>query len=204
MDCVITGMLPEMAAPKHFGQNGYLCSTFTASIVLSGTLISARTFHIIFPANIPFMISNLTQFLLAGNNYEGLLLVNGVVYMGFASNCDNAPYHGWLFAYDAATSVQRAVFVSTPMAAMAPQKQFFMGRSKRHSWTNKSPTILRVAPIGILCNEGVFEEASSRFSDCRKLRLHVRPLEEEFQRELDQARGARCGGESELRRAAFG
>ena len=47
-------------------------------------------------------------------NRPGLLLFNGVVYVGFASNCDNAPFHGWLFAYDALTSVQRAVFVSTP------------------------------------------------------------------------------------------
>ena len=47
-------------------------------------------------------------------NRPGLLLLNGVVYVGFASNCDNAPYHGWLFAYDALTSVQRAIYVSTP------------------------------------------------------------------------------------------
>ena len=47
-------------------------------------------------------------------NRPGLLLVNGVVYIGFASNCDNTTFHGWLFAYDAATSAQRAVFVSTP------------------------------------------------------------------------------------------
>jgi hypothetical protein len=47
-------------------------------------------------------------------NRPGLLLLNGVVYVGFASNCDNAPYHGWLFAFDAATSLQRAIYVSTP------------------------------------------------------------------------------------------
>jgi hypothetical protein len=47
-------------------------------------------------------------------NRPGLLLLNGVVYVGFASNCDNTPYHGWLFAYDAATSSQRAIYVSTP------------------------------------------------------------------------------------------
>jgi Bacterial Ig-like domain (group 2) len=47
-------------------------------------------------------------------NRPGLLLLNGVVYVGFASNCDNRPYHGWLFAYDAATSSLRAVYVSTP------------------------------------------------------------------------------------------
>ena len=47
-------------------------------------------------------------------NRPGLLLLNGVVYVGFGSNCDTAPFHGWLFAYDAATSSLRAVFVSTP------------------------------------------------------------------------------------------
>jgi hypothetical protein len=47
-------------------------------------------------------------------NRPGLLLLNGVVYVGFASNCDTTPYHGWLFAYDAATSLLRAVFVATP------------------------------------------------------------------------------------------
>jgi len=47
-------------------------------------------------------------------NRPGLLLLNGVVYVGFASNCDTPPFHGWLFAYDAATSSQRAVFMSTP------------------------------------------------------------------------------------------
>jgi Bacterial Ig-like domain (group 2) len=47
-------------------------------------------------------------------NRPGLLLLNGVVYVGFASNCDNRPFHGWLFAYDAATSSLRAVYVPTP------------------------------------------------------------------------------------------
>ena len=47
-------------------------------------------------------------------NRPGLLLVNGVIYIGFASHCDNKPYHGWLFAYDAATLAQKAVYVTTP------------------------------------------------------------------------------------------
>ena len=47
-------------------------------------------------------------------NRPGLLLLNGVVYVGFASNCDTPPFHGWVFAYDAATSSLRAVYVSTP------------------------------------------------------------------------------------------
>jgi hypothetical protein len=44
----------------------------------------------------------------------GLLLVNGTVYVAFASHCDNVPYHGWLFAYNASTFAQQAVFVTTP------------------------------------------------------------------------------------------
>ena len=47
-------------------------------------------------------------------NRPGLLLVNGSVYVAFGSNCDLKPYHGWIFAYDAGTFQQRAVFVTTP------------------------------------------------------------------------------------------
>ena len=47
-------------------------------------------------------------------NRPGLLLLNGAVYVGFASHCDGGPYHGWLFAYDEATLAQTGVFVSTP------------------------------------------------------------------------------------------
>ncbi|MFZ0522202.1 MAG: hypothetical protein WAL95_14350, partial [Candidatus Acidiferrales bacterium] len=47
-------------------------------------------------------------------NRPGLLLLNGIIYVGFGSNCDAKPYHGWLFAYDAATSSLRAIYVPTP------------------------------------------------------------------------------------------
>ena len=30
----------------------------------------------------------------------GLLLMNGTIFIAFASHCDFGPYHGWLFAYD--------------------------------------------------------------------------------------------------------
>lgn len=47
-------------------------------------------------------------------NRPGLLLLNGVVYVAFASHCDISPFHGWLFAYAAATMTQQSVFVTTP------------------------------------------------------------------------------------------
>jgi hypothetical protein len=46
-------------------------------------------------------------------NRPGLLL-NGIVYVAYASDCDNQPYHGWIFAYDAATLSQKAVFNESP------------------------------------------------------------------------------------------
>jgi hypothetical protein len=43
-------------------------------------------------------------------NRPGLLLSQGMVYVGFGSHCDQGPYHGWLFAYDARTLEQKAAF----------------------------------------------------------------------------------------------
>jgi hypothetical protein len=47
-------------------------------------------------------------------NRPGLLLLNGIVYVAFASHCDVGPYHGWLFGYDATTLEQKGVHLTTP------------------------------------------------------------------------------------------
>jgi len=44
----------------------------------------------------------------------GLLKVGNRLYLGFASQCDIGPYHGWLMAYDATTLQQKAVLNTTP------------------------------------------------------------------------------------------
>ncbi len=44
----------------------------------------------------------------------GLLVQNGLVYIGWASHCDIGPYHGWLLAYDAQTLQQKGVWNATP------------------------------------------------------------------------------------------
>jgi hypothetical protein len=43
-----------------------------------------------------------------------LLLSHDMLYIAFASHCDQGPYHGWVFAYDAQTLSQRAIFNNTP------------------------------------------------------------------------------------------
>ncbi len=47
-------------------------------------------------------------------NRSGLLLVNGNVYIGWASQCDNDPFHGWVIAYNKTSLQQNGVWVTTP------------------------------------------------------------------------------------------
>lgn len=48
------------------------------------------------------------------HNRPGLLLQNGHVVIGWASHCDNGPYHGWIMSYNSSTLAQEAVWNSTP------------------------------------------------------------------------------------------
>ena len=43
-----------------------------------------------------------------------LLLMNGVIYTGWASHCDYRPYTGWIIAYSASTLAQTSVLNVTP------------------------------------------------------------------------------------------
>jgi hypothetical protein len=62
------------------------------------------------------------------NQRAGLLLLNGIVYITWASHCDWQNYHGWVIGYNAATLQQQVVYNATPegynggiwMSAAAP------------------------------------------------------------------------------------
>jgi hypothetical protein len=51
---------------------------------------------------------------LIANQRSGLLLMNGVVYIAFASFCDPPNFHGWLLAYDATSLQQLQAFNTSP------------------------------------------------------------------------------------------
>jgi hypothetical protein len=44
----------------------------------------------------------------------GLVLTSGQVIIAFGSLCDRGPFHGWVFAYDAASLKRTGVFLTTP------------------------------------------------------------------------------------------
>jgi hypothetical protein len=48
-----------------------------------------------------------------------LLLADGLLYIAFGSHGDFDPYHGWVFAYEAASLKQRGIFCTTPGGAEA-------------------------------------------------------------------------------------
>jgi len=51
------------------------------------------------------------------NVRAGLLLDKGILYVAAAAHCDFPPWHGWVFAYRAASLQQEAIFVTTPDGA---------------------------------------------------------------------------------------
>jgi len=69
-----------------------------------------------YPGNSPTDSTNgtITFNPLTQNQRSGLALLNGIVYVCWASQCDIEPYHGWIIGYDESTLTQAVVYVDTP------------------------------------------------------------------------------------------
>lgn len=85
-------------------------------------------------------------------NYKqrpGLLLLNGVVYTGWSSHCDEFQYHGWLIGYNATTLQQATVYNNTPNGQMA---SFWQGGA--------APAADTSGNIYLAAGNGTFDAAS--------------------------------------------
>ena len=60
------------------------------------------------------------------NQRPGLALVNGTIYIAWASHCDQGSYRGWVIAYSASTLAQTAVFTPAPHATTSQESGIWM------------------------------------------------------------------------------
>ena len=93
---------------------------------------------------------------------SGLALVNGVVYIAWASHEDHDPYHGWVIGYSAATlaQVSGAVFNTTPNLAGA------VSYSRGGIWMGGgAPAADTSNNLYVITGNGVYDSTKSDYGD---------------------------------------
>jgi hypothetical protein len=85
-------------------QTLFALNSVTGAILQSVQIQASFTAH-----NKTVTFNTLTE-----NQRAGLLLANGVVYIAWASHCDNQPYHGWVIGYNETTLQQSGVYTTSP------------------------------------------------------------------------------------------
>jgi len=78
------------------------------------------------PTEISASLRSATFTPLKNNQRPGLALVNGNVYIGWSSHCDQGAYQGWMMAYSASTLAQVAVFTPAPNAPTSIESGIWM------------------------------------------------------------------------------
>ena len=78
------------------------------------------------PVEISASIRSATFTALKNNQRPGLALVNGNVYIGWSSHCDEGAYQGFLMAYSASTLSQVATFTPAPNAVTSVESGIWM------------------------------------------------------------------------------
>ncbi len=78
------------------------------------------------PVEISGSLASATFTPLKNNQRAGLALVNGNVYISWASHCDQGAYQGWVMAYSASTLSQTALFTPAPSAATSIESGIWM------------------------------------------------------------------------------
>ena len=93
------------------------------------------------------------------NQRPGLALVNGVVYIAWASHGDVDPYHGWVLGFNASTLSRVSAFNSSPNAAEG------MGYCRAGIWmSGGAPAADAAGNLYVITGNGIFD-GTSAFGD---------------------------------------
>src|ERR1700751_3642148 len=93
------------------------------------------------------------------NQRPGLALVNGVVYITWASHGDHDPYHGWVIGFSATTLSRVSAFNTSPNAAEG------LGYCRAGIWmSGGAPSADAAGNLYVITGNGVFD-GTSAFGD---------------------------------------